>query len=153
MMRFLTAIDYTKVPDSNYPLVHVAALNPGTVLVMWMLIAGFAYAGVLMFALRGKPKVFGLTEAVAFTGVVLLQPFSQKYTLVMLVWPALVAARLVQGNRYRGLLYAAIGFTLIQPLMSGAANQRLLQVLGFDFLATALLAAFLLASSFGSPTE
>jgi hypothetical protein len=39
---------------------------------------------------------------------------------------------------------------VIQPLVNGSAAQRLLQVLGFDFLVTALLAAFLLASIFKS---
>jgi hypothetical protein len=46
------------------------------------------------------------------------------------------------------LLYAAITLTLVQPLIYGSAAQRLLQVLGLDFLATALLAAFLIASMF-----
>jgi hypothetical protein len=152
LMRFLTAIDYSQVPDSNYPLVHVATLDPNGIRLLWLVLAAIAYAGLLMFAVREKPRVFGIREAVAFAGVVLLQPFSQKYALVVLLWPAMVAGRLVQGNRYRGLLYAAIGFTLIQPLASGAAAQRLLQVLGFDFLATTLLAAFLLVSSSRSAT-
>jgi hypothetical protein len=83
----------------------------------------------------------------------LLQPFSQKYSLVVLLWPAMVAGRVVVGSRARGLLYAAIALTLAQPLISGSAAQRLMQVIGFDFLATALLAAFLVASIFASPTE
>jgi hypothetical protein len=96
----------------------------------------------------------GLTEALAFTGLILLQPFSQKYALVVLLWPAIVAGRLVgQDARGRVLVYAAIAAALVQPLIKGAAAQRLLQALGFDFLATALLAAFLIVSILTPPTE
>ena len=97
--------------------------------------------------------MFGLAEALAFTALILLQPFSQKYALVVLLWPAIVAGRLAVSNPARSLLYAAIGLTLVQPLINGAAAQRLLQVLGLDFLATALLAAFLIVSIFSPSTE
>ena len=150
LMRFLTAIDYSQVPDSNYPLVHVATLDPSVVRVLWFALAVIGYFGLLILTTRGKPETFGVAEAIAFTGVVLLQPFSQKYALVVLLWPAMVAGRLVEKSRSRGLLYAAIGLTLVQPLVNGAAAQRLMQVLGFDFLATALLAAFLVTSILAS---
>jgi hypothetical protein len=35
LMRYLTVIDYTQVPDSNYPLIHVAELDPDVVRVLW----------------------------------------------------------------------------------------------------------------------
>src|SRR5262245_16241488 len=94
MMRFLTVIDYSQVPDPNYPLVHVVAMDPGTIRFLWLTLAGAAYAGLLVIAARRKDVIFGLTEALAFTGIVLLQPFSQKYALVVLLWPAMVAGRL-----------------------------------------------------------
>ena len=153
MMRYLTVIDYSQVPDSNYPQINLVTVAPGLIRSTWFILAGAAYAGLLFVASRRKSSMFGLVEALAFTGLILLQPFSQKYALVVLLWPAIVAGRLAEGNRARGLLYAAIGLTLIQPLMYGAAAQRLLQVLGLDFLATALLAAFLVVSIFSSPTE
>jgi hypothetical protein len=146
MMRYLTWIDYSRVPDSNYPLVHVATLAPSTVRTLWALLVGLAYAGLLAITARRKNAVFGLSEALAFTALILLQPFSQKYALVVLLWPAIVAGRLASNGRARGLLYAVAAITAIQPLISGPASQRLMQVLGVDFLATALLAVFLVVS-------
>jgi Glycosyltransferase family 87 len=145
MMRFLTVIDYSQVPDPNYPLVHVMAMDPSTIRLLWMVLAGMGYLGLLVVTAR-RQEMFGLTEALAFTCLVLLQPFSQKYALVVLLWPAMVAGRLYGRNPVRILLYAASALALVQPLIIGSAAQRLLQVLGFDFLATALLAAFLVTS-------
>ena len=156
LMRYLTVIDYTQVPDSNYPLVHVAELDPNAVRLLWMVLAGSAYCGLLYIARRavaGKERPYGLAGALAFTMLVLLEPFSQKYTLVVLLWPAMVAARVPGKSKARGLLYVAIALAFIQPFINGAAAQRLEQVLGFDFLATALLAAFLVASVFERSTE
>ena len=146
MMRYLTVIDYSRVPDSNYALVHVTAIDPNRVRSMWLLLAGACYAGLLVMARRWRERNPELMDALAFTGLVLLQPFSQKYALVVLLWPAMVAGRMAGKGRARGLLYAATAVALIQPLINGAAAQRLMQVLGVDFLAAALLAAFLLAS-------
>src|SRR5688572_20097470 len=148
MMRYLTVIDYSQVPDSNYPLVHVAAITPVTVRAVWTALAGALYAALLIIVSQRKNGMFGLMEALAFTGLVLLQPFSQKYTLGVLLWPAMVAGRIVGKSRARGLLYAATALALVQPFMYGAPAQRLLQVLGFDFLVTALLAALLVISVF-----
>jgi len=153
MMRFLTVIDYSQMPDSNYPLVHVVSMDAGTIRFLWLAMAGAAYAALLVIAAMRKDAKFGLTEALAFTSIVLLQPFSQKYTLVVLLWPAMVAGRFFVGSRARWLLCVAIALAAGQPLVIGSAAQRLLQVLGFDFLATALLAAFLLNSIFSPPTE
>ena len=146
LMRFLTVIDYSQVPDSNYPLVHVASISPAIVRAVWMGLAGSLYALLLIIVSRRKTVMFGLTEALAFTGLVLLQPFSQKYTLGVLLWPAMVAGRLVDKHRARLLVYVATALVLVQPVIFGAPAQRLMQVLGFDFLVTALLAAFLTIS-------
>ena len=97
-MRYLTVIDYSQVPDSDYPLIHVATSAPSTIRLVWMVLAGMLYAGLLMIAARRKNLMFGLLEALAFTALVLLQPFSQKYTLVVLLWPAMVAGRLAERS-------------------------------------------------------
>jgi len=153
LMRYLTVIDYTQVPDSNYPLVHVLELSPNVVRVLWMALAAVGYCGLLWIASRKKERQSGLFDALAFAMLVLLQPFSQKYALVVLLWPGMVAGRVVGKGRARGLLYLAIAVAFVQPLINGAAAQRLEQVLGFDFLATALLAAFLFATIFEPSTE
>ena len=153
LMRYLTFLDYSTMADTRYVTVHLATISPATVRMLWLALAGLCYVGFLILsAKRRRGGVFGLTEALAFTGIILLEPFSQKYTLVILLWPAMVAGRLA-GGRARGLLYAAAGISIVQPLISGSAAQRLLQVLGFDFLITALLAAFLVLSILALPTE
>jgi hypothetical protein len=121
-------------------------MDPGTVRFLWMALAGVAYAGLLFIAARIPKTNAYLCDALAFTMLILLQPFSQKYTLVVLLWPAMVAGRMTKEGKARMLLYAAAAIAVIQPLINGAAAQRLMQVLGVDFLATALLAAFLTAS-------
>jgi hypothetical protein len=146
LMRYLTVIDYSQMPDSNYSLVHIASMDSGIVRLLWMALAGVAYAGLLFIAARVPKKNAYLCDALAFTMLILLQPFSQKYTLVVLLWPAMVAGRMTKEGKARMLLYAAAAIAVIQPLINGAAAQRLMQVLGVDFLATALLAAFLTAS-------
>jgi hypothetical protein len=146
LMRYLTVIDYSQMPDSNYSLVHIASMDSGIVRLLWMALAAVAYAGLLFIAARIPKKNAYLCDALAFTMLILLQPFSQKYTLVVLLWPAMVAGRMTKEGKARMLLYAAAGIAVIQPLINGAAAQRLMQVLGVDFLATALLAAFLTAS-------
>jgi hypothetical protein len=55
----------------------------------------------------------------------------------------MVAGRLVEKHRARILVYVATALVLAQPVIFGAPAQRLMQVLGFDFLVTALLAVFL----------
>ncbi len=153
LMRYLTVIDYTQVPDSNYPLIQVAEVDPQLVRLLWMALAGIVYAGLLVLASRGKERQYGLLDGLGFAMLILLQPFSQKYALVVLLWPAMVAAHVVGKGKARGLLYLAIAVAFIQPLVSGAAAQRLMQVLGFDFLVTTLLAAFLVASILAPATE
>jgi hypothetical protein len=153
LMRYLTVIDYSQVPDSRYPHVNVATVAPSTIRLVWMVLAGVLYAGLLAIAARRRNMMFGVVEALAFTGLVLLQPFSQKYTLVVLLWPAMVAGRLVEKSRVRVMLYAATAVAFVQPLVNGATAQRLLQALGFDFLVTALLAVFLVISVFEPSTE
>ena len=52
LMRYLTLVDYSKVPDSNYSLVNVAAFNPAEILLVWMFLAGIFYLGLLALTPR-----------------------------------------------------------------------------------------------------
>src|SRR6185503_8544722 len=71
LMRYLTVIDYSEVPDSNYPLVHVASLDPGVVRLLWMALAGIGYLGLLAITARRKDSSPGLTDALAFVLLIL----------------------------------------------------------------------------------
>jgi hypothetical protein len=143
LMRYLTVVDYSQVPDSNYPLVNIASLDSATVRLIWMLVAGVIYGGFLLVEHRRRNSDAWLDHAFAFCLVVLLQPFTQKYALSVLLWPALAAAGAMQKPPRRILIYVATALVLIQPLAPGAPAQRLFQVLGLDFFATVLLAAAL----------
>jgi hypothetical protein len=56
-----------------------------------------------------------------------------------LLYPAIVAGGLLKERRFRILIYSAIVLVLIQPLAPGSSAQRLLQVLGLDFVAASLI--------------
>src|SRR5262249_13775201 len=106
LMRYFTVIDYSQVPDSNYPLVHVATMAPIFIRAVWLGLVASLYAGLLAIAASRKTALFGVIEALAFTALILLEPFSQKYTLVVLLWPAIVAGRLAVKSPARGVLWA-----------------------------------------------
>lgn len=152
LMRYLTVIDYSQVPDSNYPLVHIAALDPAIVRAAWLGLAMAAYAGLLVIARRGEQSEGWIEHGLTFCMIGLLEPFTQKYALVVLLWPAIVAGMLATQPSLRNLIYAAVAAVIFQPLIPGAATQRLLQVLGFDFAATVVLTAAMTKAAL-SPTS
>jgi hypothetical protein len=142
LMRYLTVIDYSKVPDSNYPNVNVASFDPENVLMAWAAISAIAYVGLLFIANKRRESNEWLDHALAFCLVALLEPFTQKYAMAVLLWPALMVGSLMRrdlGPGPRVLIYMATVLALIQPLIPGSAAQRLLQVLGVDFAAASLL--------------
>jgi hypothetical protein len=141
MMRYLTVIDYSQVPDSNYVQVNFASLDPAAVRQAWMLFAGAAYALFLINVHRRRNGDGWLDHALAFCLLAILEPFTQKYALAVLLWPAVAAMGLMESPRLRLLIYGAAFLALIQPLAPGSNAQRLLQVLGLDFAAAVLLTA------------
>ena len=143
LMRYLTVIDYSQVPDSNYKQIQIAELNAGRVRSIWLAAAAIIYGLFLAQIYRRRRSDGWIESGLAFCLLALLQPFTQKYALVVLVWPAIVAVRLMHERTARILIYAALALALIQPLIAGAMAQRFMQVMGFDFAVTALLAAAL----------
>jgi len=139
LMRYLTVIDYSQVPDSNYPLVNIASLDPAMVRLMWILLASAAYVALLFIAHRRWNTDGWFEHGLAFGLLALLEPFTQKYALAVLLWPALAAIYLMTRPSVRILIYTAAVLALIQPLVPGSAAQRLLQVLGLDFASATLL--------------
>jgi alpha-1,2-mannosyltransferase len=141
LMRYLTVIDYSSVPDSNYPQVNIATFPPASVRLLWMILAGAIYLAFLILADRGKNGTGWVDHALGFCLLVLLEPFTQKYALAVLLWPALAANSYLKDARVRILIYSGTVLALVQPIAPGASTQRLLQVLGLDFAAVSLLAA------------
>jgi hypothetical protein len=141
LMRYLTVVDYSPVPDSNYPQVNIATFQPASVRLLWMILAGTIYLAFLFLADREKNGAGWVDHALGFCLLVLLEPFTQKYALAVLLWPALTANGYLKDARVRILIYSGTVLALVQPFAPGASTQRLLQVLGLDFAAVSLLAA------------
>jgi hypothetical protein len=152
LMRYLTVVDYSRVPDSNYAQVNIADLNPETVRVLWMGLVGVGYAGFLLLANRRRASDGWLDHALAFCLVALLEPFTQKYALAVLLWPAIVAAGVMKKPQLRILIYCAATLAVVQPLVPGASAQRQLQVLGMDFAATLMLTLAVTLACLGNTT-
>jgi len=146
LMRYLTVIDYSQVPDSNYQQIHFAALDPELVRAVWLIVAAVAYIGLLGIAARRRHTQGWLEHGLAFCFLALLEPFTQKYALAVLLWPALIAGSLLTKGSVRVLIYISTALVLIQPFTPGSAAQRLLQVLGFDFAAVVLLTVAVLVA-------
>jgi hypothetical protein len=120
------------VPDSNYPLVNIVSWDARIVRTLWIGAGGVVYLAFLLFV-HSRHESNGFIEAaMGFCMLALLQPFTQKYALVVLLVPAMVAGQIRWTGTPRVLLYSSIVLVLIQPLAPGSAAQRLLQVLGMD---------------------
>jgi hypothetical protein len=154
LQRYLTIVDYSGWPDSNYVQLHLLHVDPRFVRWLSLALAGIGYLGLLWIGRNGSesaekgPPIL-LTDALALCALPLLQPFSHRIEFVVLLWPAMVAGALVARKGFpsatsRGLLYAAVAIEAIEPLIPGAKMQRLFQVIGVDFWATCLLSAGLL---------
>ena len=149
LTRYLTEIDYRGFPDPGYPNIHLASLAPESVDVLWALVVFASYGLLLWLAANSRDRFRPEVDGLAFCALVLLQPYSQKHSaLVVLVWPALVA---VSGpiRRFplwgRICLISAAALGVVQVFLPTPAWHRLFQVMGTDALLTTLLAATLLS--------
>jgi len=140
MMRYLTAIDYSHLPDSNYRLVNVATVNPRFVRMAWLATSVIIYAAFIWWVSRRRRQGGWIDVGLAFCLLSLLEPFTQKYAMVVLLWPAIVAGRSIDIPAVRNLCYLSIGLAVILPLIPGSEAQRFMQVLGMDFAAATALA-------------
>jgi hypothetical protein len=147
LMRYFTVVDYSKLNDSNYPRVNLGSFDPHMVELLWIGLAAAGYIGLLWLARRSAAEEL-VMHGIAFCALMMLQPFTQMGDLVMLVWPiavgmAALRARAELPGWARAALIAAMGVMLFKPLVPGRSVQRLLQVIGADFVAASLLAAVL----------
>jgi Glycosyltransferase family 87 len=174
LLRYLTVIDYDTLPDSefvreliaagaspasdaDYRQVHVAAFDPRSVRVLWMVVGAAAYAGLLAvaWASRGRPAQSG--DGAAFAALALIQPFTHKTALVFLLWPAtlagVLALRPATPRSVKALVWLSAALVSVQPFFSGSPILRDLQVLGLDFFATCLLAGVMVWSQLRAPVS
>lgn len=148
LLRYLTAFDYSRYPDPNYPRVNLVALDPWLVEQVWFVLAAAGCIALLVSARAWRSSGEWAQHGLAFCALALFQPFTHKIALVVLLWPAVVAGALVSQEKIhprwvRGLVYTAAALAVLQPLVPGRAAPRWFQALGMDFLVTCLLAAAL----------
>jgi Glycosyltransferase family 87 len=148
LLRYLSALDYSKLPDPNYPKVNLLALNPRGVQLLWAIFVALGYAGLLLLA-RHTGATDLTVHALAFCDLALLEPFTQRTDLVVLFWPIMIAAAALYRDdslsRWaRAAIWAALSVIVLQPSVPTAAMQRSLHVLGVDFAASCLLGVGLL---------
>ena len=149
MMRYLVSLDYSRLPDPNYPRYNFATMNARVVESTWMLLAALGYAGLLLLAYQSGESETLTVDAIALCSLLILEPFTQSGDLVLLLWPIAVAVAALRKDHAlpdwaRGALYAALFFMVAKPLLPTAALHRSLQVLGADFWETSLLCLGLL---------
>lgn len=155
LMRFFVSLNYTELTDSNYPKLNLGNFDPQAVEAMWLILAAAGYMGLLLLARRAKSNDLTI-HAVAFCALLLLQPFTQIGDLVILFWPIAVALAALRDDAdvpawIRAALYTAMSLMVLKPLIPDRNEQRLLQVLGVDFVATSLLAAGLIGKCLPKP--
>lgn len=149
LQRYLTAMDFSKWPDPNYPHTNFAALDPRDVRLAWLVLTVIGYGGLLLLA-RATPDALGsLIDALSFCALPLLQPFAYRPEMIVLLWPAMAAGTLLARRKAlpKWALICLCGAVVIEgaePLIPGAQTQRFFQSAGVDFWAASLLAAGLL---------
>lgn len=157
LMRYFVSLNYAQLTDSNYPKLNVGSLDPRIVELLWLVLAGAGYAGILFLVRSARSDDLTL-HSVAFCGLLLLQPFTQTGDLVILFWPIAAGVATLRYHRdlpawVRALLCVALSLMVLKPLIPDRSAQRLLQVLGADFAVTSLLAAALIAKSLYRPAR
>ena len=136
MLRYLTNMDYSGLPDPNYPLVNFVSLPSWEVRQFWLVLAIVLGAVALYWARRCGDDAGAC--AVFFCFLLIIQPNVHRTMYVALLWPVLYTSVLLtdQGTSriLRLPLLIATAVAVLEPLIPGASSQRLAQVLGVDFL-------------------
>jgi len=135
MLRYLTAMDYSGLPDLNYPHVNFISLGSWEVRQLWLVLA--VLLGVFALVQVRRSANDSIAYCLFFCFLLIVEPNVQKLAYTALLWPILYAG-VVMANRSAPrsscwLLTGAAAVAVLQPLIPGAATQRLMQVLGIDF--------------------
>jgi hypothetical protein len=149
MLRYLTTLDYSGLPDPNYPHVNFVSLNSWEVRQFWLVLVVLLVVFALFRVYRSADD--SGAYSLFFCFLLIVEANVQKLAYVTLLWPILYAG-IVMADRTalrssRWLLTGATAVATLQPLVPGATSQRLMQVLGIDFLGVLIpLTLALLAS-------
>ena len=140
MLRYLTRMDYSGLPDQNYRHVLLVSLPSWEVRQFWLVLALALGLLALLWCYRCAGD--GAAYSIFFCALLIIQPNVVRATFVTLLWPILYGGIVLtdrKASRFmRWMLIGAAAVAVIQPLIPGAASQRLAQVLGIDFFAVLL---------------
>ena len=136
MLRYLTTMDYSRLPDQNYPHVNFISLNSWEVRQFWLVMAVLLGLFALFQVYRSADD--GGAYSLFFCFLLIVEANVHKLAYATLLWPILYAG-IVMADRSaprssRWLLTGATAVAILQPLVPGATSQRLMQALGIDFL-------------------
>ena len=156
MLRYLTRMDYSGLPDQNYRHVNLVWLPSWEVRQFWLILAIVLGLLALLWAYRCASE--GAAYSIFFCSLLIIQPNVWVTMYVALLWPALYAGVALtdpKAPRFaRWLFIGAAAVAVLKPLVPGAASQRFAQVLGIDFFGVLvpLTIVHLAYSSWGMPS-
>ncbi len=140
MLRYLTWMDYSDLPDRNYRHVNLVSWPSIDVRHLWLLLAVLLV--VFSLALVYRCAHDAAAYSIFFCFLLIIQPNVHPIIYVTLLWPALFAGIVMTHQRSprfaRWVLKGAAAVAVLVPLVPGASFQRLAQVLGVDFLGVLL---------------
>lgn len=135
MLRLFTHMNYSGLPDSNYRLVNFVSWPSFDIRYAWLAIA--ILLGLASMFLVWQCRDNAVAYAIFFCFLLIIQPNVAVQIYITLLWPALVAGKLLAERAMprgaRLLTGLAAAFAVAVPLLPGSATQRLLQVLGLHF--------------------
>jgi hypothetical protein len=135
MLRYLTCMDYSGLPDQNYRRVNLVSLPSWEVRQFWLTLAIILGLLALLWAYRCASD--GTAYSIFFCSLLIIQPNVWVTMYVALLWPALYAGVVLTDPKAprsaRWVLIGAAALAVLPPLVPGAASQRLAQVLGVSF--------------------
>jgi len=135
MLRYFTRMDYSGLPDQNYRQVNLVSWPAWEVRQFWLMLA--IVLGLLALLWVSRCASDAAAHSVFFCALLIIEPNVGRAAFVTLLWPILYAGIVFADPKAtrlsRWTLMGAAAVADIQPLVPGAASQRLAQVLGIDF--------------------
>lgn len=146
MLRYLTQMDYSGLPDQNYRHVNFLRFPSWEVRQFWLLLA--IALGIMALYWAYKSRSDRAAYSIFFCFLLIIQPNVGGAIYVALLWPALYAGTILTDKKApsfaRWLLIGAAAVAVVKPLIPGASAQRLAQVLGIDFFGVLMPLTFAL---------
>jgi hypothetical protein len=156
MLRYFTRMDYSGLPDQGYRQVNLVSLPSWEVRQFWLTLA--IVLGLLALVWVYQCASDGAAHSIFFCTLLIIEPNVQRLAYVSMLWPLLYAGIVMTAQKapqfMRWVLMGAAAVAVLEPLVPGAASQRLGHVLGIDFLGVLVpLTIVLLAYSSWGPSS